>query len=189
MQFKGIVATLALTAMAANAAPVKTEQEIDIDQALDYAESRYNDPQFVQSYGSKIMSSVSDRMTETNPSEADVYLAFLSMKADMRQRLMIDAFYLMSNYVSQLGVGGQAGSQNSQMISHAQNKSVTSRMNDMINKMLDKVAEDYKDGDIGTPTAATDDDDKSETSGASSKTIGMFVITAGAVAGAMVAFF
>ncbi|KAJ2503313.1 hypothetical protein GGH96_000334 [Coemansia sp. RSA 1972] len=227
MQFKGIVATLALTAMAANAAPVQVRQEIDIDQALEQAESLYKKPQYVEAYGSKMMSLVSAQMTQTNPSDADVYSAFLSMKASMGPSLVSEAVDSMDAIIEQLGVGGQAGAQLSQIMSKMHNSSVISRLSDMINKLLDDVAEDYKEGDIGTPTAATDDDkkssaadddkkssaadddkkssaadddkksskgddnasDESETSGASSKTMGMFVMTAGAVAGAMVAFF
>ncbi|KAJ2592246.1 hypothetical protein IWW49_001134 [Coemansia sp. RSA 1797] len=249
MQFKSVIATLAFTAMAANAAPVKARQEIDIDQALDQAEAMYNNPQYVQAYGSQVMSLVSAQMTEKNPSEADVYSAFLSFKASMGPSLVSEAFDSMEAVIEQLGVNGEAGAQLSQMMSQFRDSSVISRMSDMLNKLLDKVAEEYKDGDIGTPTALTNDgkesqtsgkstagdddkstaedddkstaadddkkstaaddekstaadddkksskgdddasDDESETSGASSKTMGMFVMSVGAVAGAMAAFF
>ncbi|KAJ2242086.1 hypothetical protein GGH98_005465 [Coemansia sp. RSA 454] len=256
MQFKSVIATLAFTAMAANAAPVKARQEIDIDQALDQAEAMYNNPQYVQIYGSQVMSLVSAQMTDKNPSEADVYSAFLSAKASMGPSLVSEAVDSMDAIIEQLGVGGEAGAQLSQMMSQLHDSSVISRLSDMINKMLDKVAEEYKDGDIGTPTALTNDgkesqtsskstaadddkstaeeddkstaaddekstaadddkstaaddekstaadddkksskgdddasDDESETSGASSKTMGMFVMSVGAVAGAMAAFF
>ncbi|KAJ2179888.1 hypothetical protein GGF45_002216 [Coemansia sp. RSA 551] len=232
MQFKSVIATLAFTAMAANAAPVKARQEIDIDQALDQAEAMYNNPQYVQAYGSQVMSLVSAQMTDKNPSEADVYSAFLSAKASMGPSLVSEAVDSMDAIIEQLGVGGEAGAQLSQMMSQLHDSSVISRLSDMINKMLDKVAEEYKDGDIGTPTALTNDgkesqtsskstavdddnstaeeddkstaeeddkksskgdddasDDESETSGASSKTMGMFVMSVGAVAGAMAAFF
>ncbi|KAJ2246240.1 hypothetical protein GGH97_002550 [Coemansia sp. RSA 475] len=235
--------------MAANAAPVKARQEIDIDQALDQAEAMYNNPQYVQAYGSQVMSLVSAQMTEKNPSEADVYSAFLSSKASMGPSLVSEAFDSMEAVIEQLGVNGEAGAQLSQMMSQFRDSSVISRMSDMLNKLLDKVAEEYKDGDIGTPTALTNDgkesqtsgkstagdddkstaedddkstaadddkkstaaddekstaadddkksskgdddasDDESETSGASSKTMGMFVMSVGAVAGAMAAFF
>ncbi|KAJ1780194.1 hypothetical protein LPJ77_000670 [Coemansia sp. RSA 2523] len=216
MQFKSVIATLAFTAMAVNAAPVKARQEIDIDQALDQAEVMYNNPQYVQAYGSQVMSLVSAQMTEKNPSEADVYSAFLSFKASMGPSLVSEAFDSMEAVIEQLGVNGEAGAQLSQMMSQFRDSSVISRMSDMLNKLLDKVAEEYKDGDIGTPTALTNDDkesqaggkstatdddkksskgdddasdDESETSGASSKTMGMFVMSVGAVAGAMAAFF
>ncbi|KAJ2172749.1 hypothetical protein GGH16_002181 [Coemansia sp. RSA 560] len=216
MQFKSVIATLAFTAMAANAAPVKARQAIDIDQALDQAEAMYNNPQYVQVYGSQVMSLVSAQMTDKNPSEADVYSAFLSAKASMGPSLVSEAVDSMDAIIEQLGMGGEAGAQLSQMMSQLHDSSVISRLSDMINKMLDKVAEEYKDGDIGTPTALTNDDkesqaggkstatdddkksskgdddasdDESETSGASSKTMGMFVMSVGAVAGAMAAFF
>ncbi|KAJ2444092.1 hypothetical protein GGH19_000885 [Coemansia sp. RSA 1807] len=257
MQFKSVIATLAFTAMAANAAPVKARQAIDIDQALDQAEAMYNNPQYVQVYGSQVMSLVSAQMTDKNPSEADVYSAFLSAKASMGPSLVSEAVDSMDAIIEQLGVGGEAGAQLSQMMSQLHDSSVISRLSDMINKMLDKVAEEYKDGDIGTPTALTNDgkesqtsskstavdddnstaeeddkstaeeddkstaaddekstaeeddkkstaadddkksskgdddasDDESETSGASSKTMGMFVMSVGAVAGAMAALF
>ncbi|KAJ2127950.1 hypothetical protein IW136_006238 [Coemansia sp. RSA 678] len=216
MQFKGVIATLAFTAMAVNAAPVKARQEIDIDKFLEQAESLYNNPQYVQSYGSQVMSLASAQMTDKNPSEADVYSAFLSAKASMGPSLVSEAIDSIDAIIEQLNVGGEAGAQLSQMMSQLHDSSVISRMSDMINKLLDKVAEEYKDGDIGTPTAitnddkesqaggkssATDDDKKSskgdddasdeesETSGASSKTMGMFVMSVGAVAGAMAALF
>ncbi|KAJ2480017.1 hypothetical protein IWW56_002714 [Coemansia sp. RSA 2131] len=203
MQFKGVIAMLAFTAMAANAAPVKARQELDIDQALDQAEALYNNPQYIELYGSQVMSLVSAQMTEANPSEADVYSAFLSLKASIGPSLVSEAVDSMDAIIEQLGVGGQAGAQLSQIMSQMHDTSVISRLSDMINKMLDKVAEEYKDGDIGTPTAGTNDDkesqaggksskgddDESETSAASSKTMGMFVMSVGAVAGAMVALF
>ncbi|KAJ2130956.1 hypothetical protein GGF48_001788 [Coemansia sp. RSA 921] len=217
----------------------------------------YNNPQYVQVYGSQVMSLVSAQMTDKNPSEADVYSAFLSAKASMGPSLVSEAVDSMDAIIEQLGVGGEAGAQLSQMMSQLHDSSVISRLSDMINKMLDKVAEEYKDGDIGTPTALTNDgkesqtsskstavdddnstaeeddkstaeeddkstaaddekstaeeddkkstaadddkksskgdddasDDESETSGASSKTMGMFVMSVGAVAGAMAALF
>ncbi|KAJ2532371.1 hypothetical protein GGH20_001156 [Coemansia sp. RSA 1937] len=220
-------------------------------------EAMYNNPQYVQVYGSQVMSLVSAQMTDKNPSEADVYSAFLSAKASMGPSLVSEAVDSMDAIIEQLGVGGEAGAQLSQMMSQLHDSSVISRLSDMINKMLDKVAEEYKDGDIGTPTALTNDgkesqtsskstavdddnstaeeddkstaeeddkstaaddekstaeeddkkstaadddkksskgdddasDDESETSGASSKTMGMFVMSVGAVAGAMAALF
>ncbi|KAJ2187214.1 hypothetical protein GGH18_003960, partial [Coemansia sp. RSA 530] len=164
MQFKSVIATLAFTAMAANAAPVKARQAIDIDQALDQAEAMYNNPQYVQVYGSQVMSLVSAQMTDKNPSEADVYSAFLSAKASMGPSLVSEAVDSMDAIIEQLGMGGEAGAQLSQMMSQLHDSSVISRLSDMINKMLDKVAEEYKDGDIGTPTALTNDGKESQTS-------------------------
>ncbi|KAI9470142.1 hypothetical protein IWW42_004094 [Coemansia sp. RSA 1085] len=199
MQFKRSFAVLALSAIAsANAAVIYPRQgaNVDVDAVLNSIESMYNDPAYIEQFASQVLAYASAAFPPGfNPSEKDLYSALATMNDEIVPVMLSRVISNLDAMMDRLNLTPEMAAQASQAMSMFHDSSVFSRMSDIVQKLLHNVASEYKDGEIGKPTGATDEDSKSEDGesdsqdeGVSSGAVGissnMLLLSVGAIAAA-----
>ncbi|KAJ2160537.1 hypothetical protein GGF46_002186 [Coemansia sp. RSA 552] len=153
-------AVLALTALTANSAVIpKRQADLDIDSLLDQIEEQYKNPEVVKQFASQAMEFVSANMPAGQKfSEEDVIAALESNDPEVISSMVSNAL----DTVVRLADSFNLGEDGEQVMSALKDSSVSSRLHSMITNLLDRVSEQYQEGDLGKPTNISADDDEDD---------------------------